>query len=62
MNTNNIFSISRFVNFAKRELVENRRMLLWQIASLIAVVTLTGLLLSYEVYTNEAVIETASFV
>lgn len=58
MNTNNIFSISRFVNFAKRELVENRRMLLLQIASLIAVVTLTGLLLSYEVYTNEAVIET----
>lgn len=35
MNTNNIFSISRFVNFAKRELVENRRMLLLQIASLI---------------------------
>ena len=33
MNTNNIFSISRFVNFAKRELVENRRMLLLQIAS-----------------------------
>ena len=43
MNTNNIFSISRFVNFAKRELVENRRMLLWQIASLIAAITLTGL-------------------
>ena len=57
MNTNNIFSISRFVNFAKRELVENRRMLLWQIASLIAAITLTGLFLSYSVYTNESVIE-----
>lgn len=57
MNTNNIFSISRFVNFAKRELVENRRMLLLQIASLIAAITLTGLFLSYSVYTNESVIE-----
>ena len=57
MNTNNIFSISRFENFAKRELVENRRMLLWQIASLIAAITLTGLFLSYSVYTNESVIE-----
>lgn len=57
MNTNNIFSISRFVNFAERELVENRRMLLWQIASLIAAVTLTGLFLSYSVYTNKSVIE-----
>lgn len=56
MNTNDIFSFTRFLNFAKRELSENRRMLLLQFGSFFGVVTIMGFFFCYGLYTSNYVL------
>lgn len=54
MNTSNdIFSLPRFVAFAKKELIENRRQLLLQLGTLLGAITFTGLAMCYGIYVSE---------
>ncbi|MGN1245614.1 MAG: hypothetical protein ACI4UN_03180 [Muribaculaceae bacterium] len=48
--SNDIFSLSRFVAFAKKELIANRRMLLMQYGVFLGAITLFGIFLSYGIY------------
>lgn len=51
--SNDIFSLPRFVAFAKREFTENRRHLLLQLGTLLGAITFTGLAMCFGVYTSE---------
>lgn len=54
MNTSNdIFSLPRFVAFAKKEFTEQRRQLLLQLGTLLGAITFTGLAMCYGVYQSE---------
>ena len=54
MNTSNdIFSLPRFVAFAKKEFTEQRRQLLLQLGTLLGAITFTGLAMCYGIYESE---------
>ena len=54
MNTSNdIFSLPRFVAFAKKEFTEQRRQLLLQLGTPLGAITFTGLAMCYGIYVSE---------
>ncbi|MDD6777481.1 MAG: hypothetical protein PUD91_00400 [Bacteroidales bacterium] len=57
--TNDIFSLPRFVAFAKKEFTEQRRMLLMQFSVLLGAISLTGFAMCYGIYNSSGAQEAA---